>query len=300
MVLLSVPKVPKVPNTLQCKICNYTTYRNSQLERHFLSLKHLNATKKIQNTTKDEPNIKIYQCLYCVKTYKHHSSLWKHNKNCNKNPTCKPVVVSPIEAVPIEVKTEITDKELILMLLQQNAELIKNVNSNITNTNSHNKTFNLQFFLNEECKNALNISEFVSSIQVELEDLETTGRLGYVEGVTRIINKNLNVLDKNKRPIHCSDIKREVLYIKNEDQWIKEDDTKPILKKAIREIANENIKQIGEWRKKYPDCTESDSRKNDTYLNIVSNAMSGCTSDEQIKNYDKIITNVAKGVSIEK
>jgi hypothetical protein len=130
--------------------------------------------------------------------------------------------------------------------------------------------------------------------------LEATGRLGYVEGVSRIMNKNLKELDINKRPIHCSDSKREILYIKNDDQWIKEEETKPILKKAIKQVANENIKQINEWRKKYPDCTASDSRKNDLYLKIVSNSMSGLTTEEQLKNYEKIISKVAKEAVIDK
>ena len=133
-----------------------------------------------------------------------------------------------------------------------------------------------------------------------MEDLEATGRLGYVEGVSRIMNKNLNELDVNKRPIHCSDIKREVLYIKNDDQWTKEEDNKPILKKAIKQVALENIRQISEWKKKYPDCTDSESRKNDTYLKIVSNSMSGLTTEEQIKNIDKIISKVAKEAVINK
>jgi pyruvate/2-oxoacid:ferredoxin oxidoreductase alpha subunit len=134
-----------------------------------------------------------------------------------------------------------------------------------------------------------------------LEDLEATGKLGYVEGVSRIINKNLNELDQTKRPIHCSDMKREVLYIKNDDQWIKENEhNKPILTKAIKQIANENIKKISEWRNKHPDCVDPESKNNDEYLNIVSNAMSGSTAEEQLKNYEKIITKVAKEVLIEK
>ena len=165
----------------------------------------------------------------------------------------------------------------------------------------NNKIFNLQIFLNEDCKDALNISEFISSIKMDLDDLETTGKLGYVEGVTRIINKNLNELDQTMRPIHCSDVKREVLYIKSDDQWIKENGTnKPVLTKAIKQVAHENIRQISEWRKKHPDCTDPDSKKNDLYLNIVSNAMSGITSEEQVKNYEKIISNVAKEVTIDK
>ncbi len=219
-----------------------------------------------------------YVCENCEKYFYTNAGLWKHKTKgkCVKS-----------DSITISNKDE-----LIITLLKQNAELIKgqqdmmiklsenginNHSNNNNNTNSHNKTFNLQFFLNEECKDALNIAEFVSSIKVQLEDLETTGRLGYVEGVSRIINKNLNDLDQTKRPIHCSDVKREVLYIKNE-----------------------NIKQISEWRKKYPDCTDSDSRKNDLYLNIVSNAMSGCTVEEQTTNYEKIITRIAKEVVIEK
>ena len=194
------------------------------------------------------------------------------------------------------------------MLLKQNSELIMkmgtNNTTNMTNTNSHNnnnnKTFNLQFFLNEECKNALNISDFVSSIKMDLDDLEKTGLLGYAEGISNIINKNLNGLDQTMRPIHCSDVKREVFYVKNDDQWIKENDAKPVLTKAIKQVAHENIRQISEWQKKYPDCCDPDSTKNDAYLNIVSNAMSGLTSEEQMKNYEKIISNVAKEVIIEK
>ena len=277
------------PKKYFCKTCTYYTNNKKDWTKHIVTLKHIKLITP--NATIPKVILSEFKCK-CEKIYKHNSSLYFHRKTCK---TIKEI------NNPIEVKPEITDKELIMLLIQQNAELLKSVNNtNITNNNSHNKTFNLQFFLKEECKDALNINEFVSSIEVELEDLEATGRLGYVEGISRIINKNLKILDQNKRPIHCSDIKREVLYIKDNNQWIKEEGAKPIFKKAIREIANENIKQIGEWRKKYPDCTASDSRKNDTYLNIVSNAMSGCTSEEQLKNYEKIITNVAKGVSIDK
>ena len=172
--------------------------------------------------------------------------------------------------------------------------------NNITNTNSHNKTFNLNFFLNETCKNALNIDEFVSSIKVSLDDLENTGRQGYIEGISSIILNKLKNLNHYDRPIHCADQKREVLYIKNDNQWIKETEDKPILTKAIKKIANENIKNISEWRDKNPDCTASDSKKNNLYLKIVSNSMNGSTSEESSKNIHKIISNVAKEVVISK
>ena len=174
-------------------------------------------------------------------------------------------------------------------------------NSNNNNTNhSHNKTFNLQFFLNETCKNAMNIGEFVTSIKPQLEDLEATGRLGYVEGVSNIILNNLKTLKIHNRPIHCSDQKREIIYIKYNDEWTKEEEDKPILTKAIKFIANENIKNINEWRKEYPDCTNAESKKNKLYLNIVSKSMSGCSAEESSKNINKIISNVAKQIVINK
>jgi hypothetical protein len=156
----------------------------------------------------------------------------------------------------------------------------------------------LQFFLNETCKDALNITDFVSSIKPSLEDLENTGRRGYIEGVSNIILKNLNNLEQYRRPIHCSDHKREILYIKDDNQWIKESEEKPVLTKAIKVIANENIKMIKDWRVLNPDCTDINSKKNNLYLKIVSNSMNGSNKEESDKNMSKIISNVAKEVVI--
>jgi hypothetical protein len=311
MEIMEIPKKPKKTQKICCEYCNFNTAHKNDYTKHLSTLKHQNMcygnemeTNGNEKTQKNPKKPNLFICLNCNKSYNTNSGLWKHKKLCNKK-------YDDDNNAQIENKNDslnnMSDKDLIMMLVKQNTELLEVIkngthnNSNNNNTNnSHNKTFNLQFFLNEECKDALNISEFVSSIKIQLEDLETTGRLGYVEGVSRIINKNLNDLDQTKRPIHCSDVKREVLYIKNDDQWIKENETKPILTKAIKQIANENIKQISEWRKKYPDCTDSESRKNDLYLNIVSNAMSGSTTEEQVTNYEKIITKVAKEVVIEK
>jgi hypothetical protein len=290
-----------------CQPCDFKCCKKSEWSRHVSTTKHQNGNKSATNQQQKNAFI----CV-CGKQYKDRTGLWRHNKKCTKKePDDDQKTPKNAEKTPEHISSSnSTENEIIKMLIKENTEfkklileLIKKDNLNITNnntTNSHNKTFNLQFFLNEKCKDALNISEFVSSIKVELEDLETTGRLGYVEGVSRIINKNLNDLDQTKRPIHCSDLKREILYIKNDDQWEKEEETRPILKKAIKQVAYENIKKIDEWRKKYPDCTESDSRKNDLYLKIVSNSMSGMTTEEQVKNVDKIISKVAKESVIDK
>jgi hypothetical protein len=172
--------------------------------------------------------------------------------------------------------------------------------SGMTNSQNTNNTFNLQFFLNEKCKDALNIEDFVSSVKLSLDDLEYTGRKGYIEGITNIIIKNLKGLEEYKRPIHCSDFKREILYIKDNDTWKKENDDKPVLTKAIKEIANENIKQIHKWKQENPECTDAESKKNNLYLKIVSNSMSGIDKEESDKNINKIISNVAKEVVISK
>jgi hypothetical protein len=297
----------KISQKFECESCYYITYKISDYKKHLATVKHQNRHLDSKSATMDsEKSPKKYECV-CKNMYKYESGYYKHKKKCTAS-------------LAVETKiSEPTEKELILLLLKDNKalqelvieqsknmmEICKNGTNNTTTTNSNNnitnKTFNLQFFLNEECKDALNISEFVSSIKMDLDDLEKTGLLGYVEGISNIINKNLNDLDETRRPIHCSDVKREVLYIKNDDQWIKENGTnKPVLTKAIKQVAHENIRQISEWRKKHPDCTDPDSKKNDLYLNIVSNAMSGITNEEQLKNYEKIITNVAKEVTIDK
>ena len=311
---------PKIPFKIHCICCDFKCNKKSNYDIHILTAKHisrynsaLNDTKKIQivcDNDKKMPDEYAYACN-CGKIFKYHSGLWRHKKTC--------VSIQKPELPDTDLSNnDLSDKELIIMLLNENKEfkqiiieqnktlieVTKNSNNNTTNnnitTNSHNKTFNLQFFLNETCKDALNITEFVSSIKMQITDLETTGRRGYVEGVSRIINKNLKELDMFKRPIHCSDLKRETLYIKNDNEWKKENDDKPLLTRAIKQVANENIRQIGEWKKEHPDCTDSNSRQNDLYLQIVSNAMSGGTSEEQSKNYEKIISNIAKEVVIDK
>jgi hypothetical protein len=283
----------KVAVCFNCKICDYTSAKRHNYDKHILTSKHKQLT--LANTLGDvKSSTKIFTCENCNKEYNSRNGLWKHNKICLKNEN-------------IDLK----DKDnLIIQLLKQNGELQKSLiemskektitNNNNTNTNSHNKTFNLNFYLNETCKDALNISDFVSSIKLSLDDLENTGRKGYVEGISNIIVKQLKGMEQYQRPIHCCDVKREVIYIKDNDKWEKECEEKPLLTKAIKVIANENIKKITEWREKNPDCTNSDSKKNNMYLKIVSNSMNGSDKEEGQKNITKIISNVAKETMIQK
>ena len=301
-----------------CNFCDYGTNRKCNYNTHIISLKHYKNSKmetagnKIQQIQQIQQKIiqsTQHKCEKCDKHFKNRSGLWKHKKKCvNKEQPDDEDVEDEYMYNGINIKDKDT---LVLHLLKQNGELQNKIiemasQSNITNNNnSHNttnidKNFNLNLFLNETCKNAMNITDFVSNIKVELNDLENTGRQGYVQGITNIIVKNLNNLERHMRPLHCGDFKREILYIKDNNEWRKETDNKPILTTAIKTIANENIRQICKWKDNYPDCIKSDSKKNDLYLKIVSNSMNGVTKEECEKNINKIITNVAKNVIIDK
>jgi len=294
-----------IPNFI-CEICDFKCCKKGDYRRHILTLKHKNNEIDTQNTLKHINYIKEkeYMCE-CGSTYKFHSGLWRHKKKCN-------LIDDDPDNEYMYQGINIKDKDaLVLHLLKQNGDLQNKIiemasqstitnNNNNFNTTNIDKNFNLNFFLNNTCKDAMNITDFVSSIQMNLADLEHTGRSGYIEGISNIILNNLNKLEQHMRPLHCSDIKREILYIKYNDEWTKETNEKPILTKAIKTIANENIKQISKWKDNYPDCIKSNSKKNDLYLKIVSNSMSGTSKEDSEKNYNKIITNVAKKVIIEK
>ena len=191
-------------------------------------------------------------------------------------------------------------------LLKQNNELTKQVielssKTSITNnTTNNNNSFNLQFFLNETCKDALNITDFVNQLQVGIKDLEATGRLGYTEGISKIFINGLKQLDINQRPVHCSDSKRETIYIKDENIWEKEDVKHSKLTNAIKDVAHKNIQQIQVWTEKYPEHKDLSSKYNDKYMKLVSEAMPGSTKEESDKNYKKIVTNIMKESLIEK
>jgi hypothetical protein len=241
-----------------------------------------------------------HNCENCNKKYETSAGLWKHKKKCIKKEEEK----DNIENV------DLTDKNLILTLIQQNNELqkqmlevIKNgtINTNISNSNnnSHNKTFNLQLFLNETCKDAMNIMDFVDSIKIQLCDIESIGELGFVNGMSKLIIKNLKALDENMRPVHCSDPKRESLYVKDANVWEKEDSENKKIKKAIKYISHKNICALPEWKAKYPDCIYSDSKKSDQYNHIIIEAMGG-SGDNDDEKADKIVKKIAKEVTIDK
>jgi hypothetical protein len=304
-------KLPKTSNVFICEICDYMTCRKSQYDKHLQTAKHKIRT----NTNEKLPKTSIEKICECGKKYKHASSLWNHQKKCPN-----------IQNISDSSNNDfVFDKELVMMIFKQNQEVIKqnselqtmvmevvkngsqnNINSNnnnntnnTNNTNSHNKTFNLQFFLNETCKDAMNIMDFVDSIKLQLSDLEKVGNIGYVEGISNIITTNLKALDVTQRPIHCSDVKREVLYVKDENKWEKENEEKKKIRKAIKHVAHKNTRLISQFKDKYPDCIKSHSNKSDQYNKLIIEAMGG-KGDNDLEKEDKIIKKISKQVIIDK
>ena len=316
---------PKLAIKFNCEICNYKCSKESDYRKHLQTRKHtklinvnLQLIQKIPLIQKFQliQKSQIFICAICHKEYKSNVGLWKHKKKC-KN-------ITPNHITPNKDDNHITTtqnenviikdldiKTLIIELVKSNTELhkqmvevCKNSNNNSHNNsnnnsnshnNNHNKTFNLQVFLNEDCKDAMNLSEFVNSLQLQLSDLDNMGKLGYTEGISKIILTEMNDLEQTKRPVHCSDIKRETLYVKDEDKWEKEQPDHPKLNKAIRKIEQKNFGLMGEWQAEHPSYKESTSEENNEFLKLISQTVNG-TPD----NINKVIKKIAKEVVIDK
>ena len=300
--MFPIEKPPKISAKFICEKCDYKCSKQSEYNKHILTNKHKILHNPTLNPT-SEISEKIYECN-CGKIYKHSSTLYTHKKKCT----------STNETDNNDTDSNDTDnnnheikelKELMKYLMKENSELktmmfevIKNGTHNNT-TNSHNKSFNLQFFLNETCKDAMNIMDFVDSIKIQLSDLENVGKLGYVDGISNIIAKNLNSLDETKRPVHCTDTKREVMYVKDEDKWEKEADNKPKIRKLIKHVAHKNTKLLKDYKTKYPGCEKSESKYSNKYDKLIVEAFGGKGDNDDAKE-DKIIKNILKEIKIEK
>jgi hypothetical protein len=275
-----------------------------------LKHKHNDNSEVNDDSSSSEKLSKSYPCE-CGKKYKYRQGLCYHKKYCdlkkgsessnpnnaNKNNDEKEkselMVLTKLVIDVIKHNQDLTNKIV---------DLCKDGKNTIANNNVHsnNKTFNLQFFLNETCKDAMNISDFVDSIKFKIKDLEHIGEVGFVDGISDVVLDNLTELNTIERPLHCSDNKREILYIKDNNEWIKDDENNSKMSNVIKQIAHKNMKIIPEWVKNNPDCHKYDSKHNDKYLKIVSNSMSGGTEIEQKTNINKIISKVAKKVTIDK
>ena len=293
----------KTSKFFECIICDYITSRKHNFINHCNSIKHKNNVKTTENNAFSAKTSKTYNCQNCDKKFNDRAGLWRHKKKC---------VVENInkeEDTNEEDTNEGGNKDkLINYLIKENQEF-KNLileivkkdtynNSNNIITNSHNKSFNLNFFLNETCKDAMNITDFVDSIKLQLTDLEKVGELGYVNGISNIIVKNLKELDVTQRPVHCTDKKRETLYVKDENKWEKDDEKKK-LRKAIKRVASKNQRLLLKFKEVHPDCGASSSKYADQYNTIIVESMGG-SGDNDNEKEEKIIKNITKQIVIEK
>ena len=288
--------------TYCCEICDYICYKKYNWNKHLSTMKHMNAINSNSKVAKNGKSGKKWQkelftCENCGKEYNDRSGLWRHKKKCNNTP--EPTKENKDKEGP-------SDKELIMMLIKENSELktmmmkvlengTHNTTNHTTHTNSHNKAFNLQFFLNETCKNAMNITDFVDSIKLQLSDFINMGDVGFIEGISNIIVKNLNSLDETVRPIHCTDQKRETFYVKDQNIWEKEEDDNKRMKQMIKSISYKNEKLMKTYKETYPDYNNPDSNRSDQYSKIMVEAM-----DCKEESRDKIIKNISKATTISK
>ena len=303
-------KSPKIPKKFDCCFCMYSTFNVKDYKKHINTIKHKNhEMETFGNKKSPKSDEKPYFCD-CGFSFLTRAGLWKHRKSCGDK---------FIEKLPHE-NNEVLDQEFnkdtLIEIIKQNHDFqmvmqkqmfdfmktnvcYNNSINTINNLNSNNKTFNLQFFLNETCKDAMNISDFIESVKLQVSDLENVGKVGYIEGISNIIIKNLQALEVEKRPVHCTDQKREVMYVKEDNVWEKDDEANKKLRKAIRLIAHKNICMFKAFREKYPDCDEYDSKRNSQYNTIVYEAMGGKGDNDYDKD-TKIIKKIAKNVVIDK
>ncbi len=304
-------KMPKNAEKFVCEPCMFTCCKYSNYKSHLKTKKHCMVSddnKMVINDNKKMPKNaeSLYICI-CGNTYKYLSGLSRHKKNCNIEEIPKEELPDQQQSVTPELVLELikNNKELQQIILDQHNtlnNLVKNgIANNNTNSlnNNNNKTFNLQFFLNETCKDAMNIMDFVDSIKLQLADLEKVGEVGYTQGISSIITTNLKALDVKQRPVHCTDKKRETMYIKDENKWEKEDEENTRLRKAITQVANKNIRLLSKFREKYPEYKNSSSKISDKYDKIALEAMGGGGDNNKDKE-DKIIHNISKCVVIDK
>jgi hypothetical protein len=291
----------------ECILCDYISCNNYDFKKHLLTIKHTSNVSAIKcgdlaiHLSQKSPH-REFICSNCNKTYKDNSGLWRHKKTCISNLSC-------CDKLENNINDNVNDNNLINYLIKENQEfknlileIVKkdsynNCNNTIT-TNSHNKAFNLQFFLNETCKDAMNITDFVNSIQLQISDLERVGEIGYVEGISNIILKNLKELDVTQRPVHCTDKKRETMYVKDENTWEKDEEKKK-MHKLVKRVADKNMKLLPKYREMYPDYINASSLRSDKYNQIFLQSLGG-SGNNDFEKEEKIIQKVSKEVLVEK
>ena len=287
-------KTENTKNEYYCDKCDYYCNKIFLLKQHIETKKHIRKNLS-SDAQKDMPDMLTYSCS-CGKSYQHVQSFKRHQKKC-KEAKCQVVTLdNEKKELRNMITTLIKQNQTMLSENTEMRELLKDVIPKIGNTTITNK-FNLQFFLNEQCKDAINLTEFVETLSLEVTDLDKTRESGYISGISNIIVRGLKELDLHKRPIHCSDLKREVLYVKENDTWEKDNDDKEKMKQVITTVAKKQIDKIKEWEAENPDWNKSDNGTQE-YIDMVKE-LTGSQGEED-KSNNRIIKTIAKEVIIEK
>ena len=331
-----VPLVPKSAENFICESCDFTCSKHSNYLRHCSTRKHKEFTKFTSENTKSKGD---HICSHCGKYYTSRMGLWKHSKKCtSKTPVESDELILKSEddissSEPIKnyiMKLVEQNNDLRNMFIQQTAEInekidnlaenpphqiVNNNNTNIQNNKITNQ-FNLNVFLQQTCKDALNMSDFIDSLEINTKSLERTGTHGYVHGISKIFMDGLRKLKIQDRPIHCTDLKREVLYIKDNDTWTKDTDDNKQFKKALATVVHRNMIQIVKWVSKRslqpgtayggseeeenPETSNPESKNYDFYFELARQSMGGGDHDVTARNNEKIIKTIAQEVHIDK
>jgi len=304
-------------NKYICKLCDFNTCNKNNYTKHLSTIKHNLVTLG------DAENATAYTCESCNRHFSSRNGKWSHMKKCKKmqqHNSGKYNIsqtithnMEPIEMVNIILKENSEFKKTMFhefkqMMLTQNKTILEfaskqqcvnntQINNTANITQNNKQKFNLNFFLNETCKDAMNITDFVNSLQIQFSDLEKVGELGYAEGISRIFMRGLKALDVCKRPVHCTDLKREIVHIKNNNKWEKEIS---LLQKAIKIITNNNINKITDWKNAHPGCTDGENKLNDKYCKILYESMGPIDEEQEQKDFSKIIRNIAKCTVVDK
>ena len=312
----------KTDKLILCEFCAYKSSSKKDYIKHTLTRKHQKNVELTTMTGALTDLSPLHICSICNKGYKSRVGMWKHSKLCNvlvnettdtDNHTENMIIsyIPPTALVIGQVKSEseiVALTNLVIEVVKNNSEfqkqmldMCKNMQSSImtncNNTTNNNTTFNLQVFLNEYCKDAMNIGEFIDSFDLQISDLESVGRLGYIEGMSTIIINKIKELDVSMRPLHCSDLKREIIYIKDADIWEREDGNNTKFRKVIGKVMRKNIGKLSDWRDKYPECMDIESEYNDIYVRLTKEAMG---PNDTIDSENKIMKKIVKHIVIDK
>lgn len=299
-------KEPKNAQKYLCIECNFSCSKKSNYDAHLLTAKHKMITNDNEKNAEKNTEKPIHKCPNCPKVYKFSSGLSRHMKICC--PVIQEPTVSNNEMINlIKQNQEVVDllveeKKKNEKLENQLIEVVKE-GKTINNHNTHNTNntqFNLNVFLNEDCKDAVNLIDFIKNLKLSLTDLESMGQLGYVNGMQRIFTNALNDMDVTERPIHCTDAKRETVYVKDKDKWELETGNKSKLKATLHRIEEKNLDLIPKWQKENPNCEIMDSRENADYINMTMSSLGSDNEREKDKQENKIIKSVLKEVTIDK